>query len=80
MTLIEEISNWISSRTTIPIEYVKLAVTTIVILLIASIVKKLLELLYRQFVKDPKKAIYLQSKEKSNHYDYCNCYLSINLE
>ncbi len=63
MTLIEEISNWISSRTTIPIEYVKLAVTTIVILLIASIVKKLLELLYRQFVKDPKKRyIYNQKK------------------
>ena len=63
MTLIEEISNWISSRTTIPIEYVKLAVTTIVILLIASFVKKLLELLYRQFVEDPKKRyIYNQKK------------------
>ena len=55
MTLIEEISNWISGRTTIPIEYAKLAVTTIAILLIASIVKKVLELIYRQFVKDPKK-------------------------
>ena len=63
MTLIEEISNWISGRTTIPIEYAKLAVTTIAILLIASIVKKVLELIYRQFVKDPKKRfIYNQKK------------------
>ena len=63
MTLIEEISHWISGRTTIPIEYAKLAVTTIAILLIASIVKKVLELIYRQFVKDPKKRfIYNQKK------------------
>lgn len=63
MTLIEEISMWISSRTTIQIDYVKLAVTTIAILFIAGIVKKILELVYRQFVKDTRKRyIYNQKK------------------
>lgn len=63
MTLIEEISNWISSRTTIPIDYVKLAVTTIAIILIGMILKKLLELLYRQFIKDPRKRFLYNQKK-----------------